>query len=378
MNDRRAAVAPPANTLPSSICGCPRRAPWPLCAQLEDPRAHPPPPSCTAVPGCVLRCGSRLVGDQFQNFSSRAERCATVSVAVSVLTLTFISVDRWYAICFPLRFNSTTGRAKTAIAIIWLLALAFDIPELVVLRARGRDWDSVLLTQCEGSWSYDSEMVFHGAKSLLLYTLPLLFMSVAYFQIVRVLWRSDNIPGHDDHNGDVISSKEAGHHATFAPSGSVGSRRVPMAGNSTTEAQLRSRRKAAKMLVAVVAMFAICYLPVHLLNILRYTVDIPQNDTTSAISMLSHWLCYANSAVNPVIYNFMSGKFRAEFRRLFWTCAYGSNRYSPAPGAAPSAAMRSSCCAAPGRLRVTWATPSSATATTTLASVAPTSLVMHR
>lgn len=49
----------------------------------------------------------------------------TVSVAVSVLTLTFISIDRWYAICFPLKFKSTTGRAKTAIGIIWLLALAF-------------------------------------------------------------------------------------------------------------------------------------------------------------------------------------------------------------------------------------------------------------
>jgi hypocretin (orexin) receptor 2 len=48
----------------------------------------------------------------------------TVSVGVSVLTLTFISVDRWYAICFPLKFKSTTGRAKTAIIIIWLLALA--------------------------------------------------------------------------------------------------------------------------------------------------------------------------------------------------------------------------------------------------------------
>jgi hypothetical protein len=34
-------------------------------------------------------------------------------------------VDRWYAICFPLKFKSTTGRAKTAIIIIWLLALAF-------------------------------------------------------------------------------------------------------------------------------------------------------------------------------------------------------------------------------------------------------------
>ncbi|PSN49040.1 Orexin receptor type 2, partial [Blattella germanica] len=49
----------------------------------------------------------------------------TVSVAVSVLTLTFISVDRWYAICFPLKFKSTTSRAKTAIFIIWLVALAF-------------------------------------------------------------------------------------------------------------------------------------------------------------------------------------------------------------------------------------------------------------
>lgn len=40
--------------------------------------------------------------------------------------------------------------------------------------------------------------------------------------------------------------------------------------NTTTEGQLRSRRKAAKMLVAVVIMFAVCYFPVHLLCILRY------------------------------------------------------------------------------------------------------------
>lgn len=33
--------------------------------------------------------------------------------------------------------------------------------------------------------------------------------------------------------------------------------------------QLLARRKAAKMLLAVVVMFGVCYLPVHLLNILR-------------------------------------------------------------------------------------------------------------
>ena len=38
---------------------------------------------------------------------------------------------------------------------------------------------------------------------------------------------------------------------------------------TATESQLLARRKAAKMLIAVVVMFGICYLPVHLLNILR-------------------------------------------------------------------------------------------------------------
>lgn len=46
------------------------------------------------------------------------------------------------------------------------------------------------------------------------------------------------------------------------------------AANSSTMGQLRARRKAAKMLVAVVVMFASCYFPVHVLNILRYSIII--------------------------------------------------------------------------------------------------------
>ncbi|GFG31150.1 hypothetical protein Cfor_08623, partial [Coptotermes formosanus] len=125
----------------------------------------------------------------------------TVSVGVSVLTLTFISVDRWYAICFPLKFKSTTGRAKTAIIIIWLLALAVDIPELMVLQTQHSKElrvETLYFTQCGSSWSERSELTFHILKAVLLYTVPLVFMSVAYCQIVMVLWRSDNIPGHTE------------------------------------------------------------------------------------------------------------------------------------------------------------------------------------
>ncbi|XP_039298463.1 orexin receptor type 1 isoform X2 [Nilaparvata lugens] len=232
----------------------------------------------------------------------------TVSVAVSVLTLTFISVDRWYAICFPLKFKSTTGRAKTAILIIWLLALVFDIPELLVLEAQkfGKfkeiDMDLIFFTQCQATWSEGTEGMYQMARILLLYTFPLMFMSIAYCQIVIVLWRSDNIPGHSE---TVLVHSGNGH---------GGKGRVA---NNSTECQLRSRRKAAKMLVAVVVMFAVCYFPVHLISILRMTMDIKQTEVTGGLAIVSHWLCYANSAVNPVIYNFMSGKFRKEFQRAF-------------------------------------------------------------
>ncbi|XP_023712411.1 orexin receptor type 2-like isoform X3 [Cryptotermes secundus] len=273
--------------------------------------------------------GVELLVHLLQTLKSRGTRAApwdthaptgfhsTVSVTVSVLTLTFISVDRWYAICFPLKFKSTTGRAKTAIIIIWLLALAFDVPELMVLQTQPRKElriETHFFTQCVPSWSDRSETTFHVMKTVLLYTVPLIFMSVAYCQIVRVLWRSDNIPGH---------TETMNYYGTSTCNNALSASRrntLNTNANTTTEGQLRSRRKAAKMLVAVVIMFAVCYFPVHLLNILRYTMDIPSSDAMVTIALLSHWLCYANSAVNPVIYNFMSGKFRREFKRTFLQC----------------------------------------------------------
>jgi hypocretin (orexin) receptor 2 len=40
--------------------------------------------------------------------------------------------------------------------------------------------------------------------------------------------------------------------------------------NASIEMQLLSRRKAAKMVVVVVIVYAVCYFPVHVIAILRY------------------------------------------------------------------------------------------------------------
>ncbi|XP_038218380.1 orexin receptor type 1-like [Zerene cesonia] len=242
----------------------------------------------------------------------------SVSVTVSVLTLTFISVDRWYAICFPLKFKSTTSRAKTAILIIWVLSLLFNIPEFVVLQVQSRmelrfNAHTQYFMQCTSTWSNESDLKWHIIKALFLYTFPLLLMMIAYCQIVRVLWRSDNIPGHTESHKLCPGGQNNWLAANRRTTPSIHT-------NASTEGQLRSRRKAAKMLVAVVVMFAVCYFPVHLLSVLRVAYDVQQSDIMTCISLISHVMCYANSAVNPLIYNFMSGKFRREFHRSYFKC----------------------------------------------------------
>ncbi|XP_073962534.1 orexin/Hypocretin receptor type 1-like [Choristoneura fumiferana] len=216
----------------------------------------------------------------------------SVSVMVAVMTLTFISVDRWYAICFPLRFKSTTGRAKTAILVIWTISLIFNCPDLIVMTTMTKvplRFNLQYLVQCASTWSEKNDLVWYIVKAVFVYLIPLLLITVAYHQIAHVLWHSKTIPG----RAETVK---------LTPS---------------EQTQLRSRRKAAKMLVAVVIMFAVCYLPVHLLSILTYSMDMKQNDQMTLFGLVSHVLCYANSAINPLIYNFMCGKFRREFRKLF-------------------------------------------------------------
>ncbi|CAG5108911.1 Similar to Hcrtr2: Orexin receptor type 2 (Mus musculus), partial [Cotesia congregata] len=196
----------------------------------------------------------------------------TVSVSVSILTLTFISIDRWNAICFPLAFKSTTKRAKKFICFIWIFSFIFDSPDIILLQVAPTVFkiETIYLTQCKRSWSINSERIFN--------------------LVIFVFLRNNEIPL----DAELSASFEDNH-----------------------EGRLVSRRKAAKMLVVVVLVFAICYAPVHLLNILRYSMSLSSNNITRAFSLLAHWLCYLNSAINPVIYNFMSGKFRKEFRRSF-------------------------------------------------------------
>ncbi|XP_025110290.1 orexin receptor type 2-like [Pomacea canaliculata] len=236
------------------------------------------------------------------------------SVSVSVLTLSAIAVERWYAICYPLRFKSTLSRARNIIIIIWITAMLVALPELIVADAERYKFpgtfESIVLTGCKPVWDAWKQSIYQVFLAVAMYIAPIVLMSLTYAHIAFVLWKVA-IPGNS------------------CQSVMAGGKRPMLDGKRSKlpEDQLASRRKAAKMLIAIVIVFGICYLPVHLMNVLRYFQLLK---TESAVQpLISHWLPYFNSALNPVIYNFMSAKFRKEFKVACFCCFYYGFRKRP-------------------------------------------------
>lgn len=68
------------------------------------------------------------------------------------------------------------------------------------------------------------------------------------------------------------------------------------------------------MVLVVVIIFALSWLPIHIILIMRGMKIYPNNPVTVTIQIISHILAYSNSCVNPILYAWLS----EPFRRGFW------------------------------------------------------------
>ena len=125
-----------------------------------------------------------------------------VMVFLSSFTLTAISLDRYVAIIFPMRQKLTKGPALIIIAIIWILSFVIPIPTGRYSSTHKYVNVSTAPTFCEEIWPLDSSRRIYSTAILILqYIMPLAIMTVAYGQIIVVIWLNKT-------PGEAVSSRD--------------------------------------------------------------------------------------------------------------------------------------------------------------------------
>jgi len=88
-------------------------------------------------------------------------------------------------------------------------------------------------------------------------------------------------------------------------------RRVSVVAANADQTALSARRKVIRLLIAVIVSFAVCVLPYHI-RVLWQAFSEPQlTDWHLVITPFTFVLYYLNSGLNPLLYAFLSNKFRS-------------------------------------------------------------------
>ena len=232
--------------------------------------------------------GSLWIGGTLGNITCKALfYVIPVSISAAILTMTLISIDRFYAVFYPLK-GKLFQKPKALSGIIWIVSFVLMIPYIFLFQISFTESLGVFQCLQAWPWSYSALKIFHICIFVILYAASFFIMSVIYFLICRKLWFR-KIPG------NVTDQNRA--------------------------AAKRSKRKVVRLLIIICVVFALCWFPTYVNHYFRYVrsdqryMFIPMN-----VQVVFYFFAHANSAINPCLYVLLSEKFRKNIL-TFVTCS---------------------------------------------------------
>ncbi|XP_026156753.1 thyrotropin-releasing hormone receptor b [Mastacembelus armatus] len=236
-----------------------------------------------------------------------------LGINASSCSITAFTIERYIAICHPIKaqFLCTLSRAKKIILFVWAFTSLYcvmwfylsDIQELV--------YDNITIITCGYRVPRKFYLPIYFFDFGVFFVVPLLLSAVLYGLIARILFLNP-LPS------DPKDKKKNGHNNnTITKSTSCKNSR-----HSSSTAT--SRRQVTKMLAVVVILFAALWMPYRTLVVVNSFLEQAYLD--SWFLLFCRICIYLNSAINPVIYNAMSQKFRAAFRKICRCGRKGSDK----------------------------------------------------
>ena len=204
------------------------------------------------------------------------------SLASSVFSLVAISLDRSFAIVFPMRTIMTRNVVRFAIAMTWLGALALTIPLMIAVK--NTELPGMYFT-CRENWPPMSQITYNTFLFTTTYIIPMSIITIVYTLAGLRLWNRKP-PGHRN----LMAHKKA----------------------------QASSRRATAMLITVVIVFALSWFPFQALEMIRVFNKQILDDFTipMEVQFVIPWFGYCNSAINPILYVIFSENYRREFYRI--------------------------------------------------------------
>lgn len=226
-----------------------------------------------------------------------------LGINISACSITAFTVERYIAICHSIKaqFICTVSRAKKIIAFVWMFTSMYCVMWFFLVDTKEVTFSDGVQVNCGYRVSRNLYTPIYFLDFTIFYVIPLVLATVLYGLIARILFMNP-LPS-TPQDPDRMSYKHQG-----KPYSSI---KLPSKGSKSTTS---SRKQVTKMLAVVVILFALLWMPYRTLVVVNSFMDPPY---LNVWFLLFCRLCvYLNSAINPIIYNLMSQKFRAAFKKL--------------------------------------------------------------
>ncbi|XP_062583746.1 QRFP-like peptide receptor isoform X2 [Saccostrea cucullata] len=248
-----------------------------------------------------------------------------VSMVCSVMTLTVMSIERFVAILYPLRARSvcTTKHAKIVTILIWIASFIIALPTVFVQKLKEVGNDKVTAHWCVKQFlSHGFEIAYEIYMFVILFTIPLSVMLVTYIRISLEIWdvvsKRAVLRSGSEYSYSSATPNNGGMKRETSFLNQPSSRTSTKSAPTTYNEDAKTRKQVILMLMVIVVLFAICWGPILLNNLLVAfkVIDNLHTGILKPLRMAFHLMSYANSCVNPIVYGIMSKNFQDSLKSV--------------------------------------------------------------
>ncbi|XP_023314623.1 gonadotropin-releasing hormone II receptor-like isoform X1 [Trichogramma pretiosum] len=249
-----------------------------------------------------------------------------------------VSLDRYFAVLYPLRMTVARRRGKMMLTVAWIFSIFCAVPQSIFFHVQKHPEHSNF-TQCVTFNSFSSDLAentYNVFCIVTMYFFPLVIICCVY---LRILWEISSKSR--ENNKPVIGKSSSGSGGTIdaasaAAAGGSSLQGGGGAGNSQgSKMRLRrsdmtsierARSRTLRMTIKIVVVFIFCWTP-YITMSLWYVIDKQSAKEVDELLQESLFImAVGNSCANPLVYGSYAIDLKKECCRCFLPCTTASRR----------------------------------------------------